>query len=296
MVSSARVSKWNARIDSVLHRTITALAATVWLSAVLFALYIVLFYLNTYMAGDLARWNQGRSELYVADAPVATAGIGLHFLSGAVILLLGSIQLIERFRNRFPQVHRWIGRVYIVASLITAIGGLVYIFLHGTVGGTVMDIGFTLYGILMFAAAIETLRHARAGRMREHRAWALRLYVLAIGSWLYRMEYGVWFLFTGGVGSTENLNGPFDQVMAFFFYLPNLAILELILRLPDYHGGGPVVLKRARTTGSLTVGLTHSTTVKAVAAAGLLAVTGMVVLMTLAFVFEVWGPAIWGGQ
>ena len=135
-----------------------------------------------------------------------------------------------------------------------------------------MNIGFFLYGLLMAVAAVETVRHARAKRLDVHRAWALRLYVLAIGSWLYRMEYGFWFLFTGGVGSTPNLTGPFDQVMAFFFYLAPLVILEFVLR------------SRYRPS---------SIAMKAIASSALLLATILLLLMTLIFVFEVWGPAIW---
>jgi len=52
-----------------------------------------------------------------------------------------------------------------------------------------MDVGFILYGFLMIVAAVETIRHAKSKRFERHRVWALRLYLLVIASWLYRMEY-----------------------------------------------------------------------------------------------------------
>jgi uncharacterized membrane protein len=266
-------TKWGARINTLLRRSTTALVATVWLSAILFGLYILLFYLDAYWAGELTRWNDEASEFYAADTPLATTGIGLHFLGGALILFLGSIQLIERIRTRYLAIHRWIGRVYVLLSLLTAIGGLTFILLHGTIGGPVMDIGFALYGVLMAWAAVETIRHARSGRVERHRSWALRLYVLALASWLYRMEYGFWFLFTDGLGSTPTLTGPFDQLMAFFFYLPNLLVLELFLRARKF---------------------TSSPVAKTLAALVLLLITGLLLLMTFGFVAEVWGPKIWG--
>ena len=42
-------------------------------------------------------------------------------------------------------------------------------------GGTVMEIGLGLYGLLMFIAAEEIWRHAIGGKMDLHQAWALRL-------------------------------------------------------------------------------------------------------------------------
>ena len=229
-MTSTQYAKWDARLETLLRWLASTFAVLVWSSAIFFGLYIVLLYIGAYFVGDLAGWNHGASELYVQGMPLATGGIGIHFLAGAMLLLLGSVQLIERVRNRHIGFHRMVGRFYVVASVLTAIGGIIFIVLHGTIGGPVMNIGFFLYGLLMAVAALETVRHARAKRIEVHRAWALRLYVLAIGSWLYRMEYGFWFLFTGGLGSTPNLTGPFDQVMAFFFYLAPLVILEFVLR------------------------------------------------------------------
>ncbi len=133
-------------------------------------------------------------KIYEKGATASTAGMGLHFATGGIILLLGSIQLIKGIQVRYPLVHRWLGRIYLVASVFAAIGGLLFIVLKGTIGGRVMNIGFSLYGILMLLAAIATFRHALAGRVAQHRAWAIRLYALAIGSWLYRMDYGFWLL------------------------------------------------------------------------------------------------------
>ena len=91
------------------------------------------------LAVEIAHWNNGASELYVADLATATAGMGAHFVGGSILLFLGSVQLIQRLRLRDPAVHRWLGRVYVGASGITAVGGLTFILLNGTIGGPVMS-------------------------------------------------------------------------------------------------------------------------------------------------------------
>jgi hypothetical protein len=63
---------------------------------------------------------------------------------------------------------------------------------------------------LMVLAALETVRHARQRCFDEHRAWAIRLFALTIGSWLYRMDYGFWWLITHGAGHTRSFDGAFD--------------------------------------------------------------------------------------
>jgi len=263
MDASSRFLKWNIQL----------LAGIVWLSAFIFGLYILAFYFIALLQGNTAQWNNILPGLYDAQTKTATWSIGIHFAGGGLILILGCIQLIDRFRKKHPSVHRWIGRVYILASLATALGGLAFIFLKGTIGGTVMDIGFTGYGVLMFYAAVQTIRHARSRRFDQHRAWALRLFALAIGSWLYRMDYGFWMLTMDGWGHSNNFQGPFDHFMSFWFYLPNLLVAEIIIRRQNW----------------LTTPIS-----KWMASGGLFLCIAFFILATFFFTKHYWGPAIVG--
>lgn len=255
----------------VLRWACVALIGTVWVSATLFGLYILAFYAGALAQGDMERWNDVLPRLYEPGTPAATAGIGLHFAAGGIILVLGCIQLISTLRARYPVFHRWIGRLYLAASLLAGIGGLTFIAIKGTIGGTVMDIGFTLYGVLTILAALQTYRYARARRLETHRAWALRLFALAIGSWLYRMDYGFWLLLADGAGHTHDFRGPFDLLMAFGFFVPNLLIAEVFIRA------------RRRTA---------SPSLRLMAAGVLAAATGFLLLGTYFFTMFLWGPAI----
>ena len=247
------------------------LATTVWVSAGLFGLYILTFYASALYAGNLARWNQVLPRLYEPGTTTATSGIGLHFAAGGIILVLGSIQLLDSVRVRFPALHRWLGRLYVLSCLLAAVGGLAFIAIKGTIGGVAMNIGFALYGILMFVSAIQTYRSAVARNIDKHRLWSLRLYALAIGSWLYRMDYGFWILLTNGLGHTRSFSGPFDSVMAFFFYIPNLLVVEAFVRASQYKAS-PIL----RLSASVV----------------LLLATGFLGLGTYYFTLYYWGPAI----
>lgn len=259
--ASAIALRWSA----------TALVATVWISATLFGLYILAFYAGALAEGEMAAWNRVLPGLHDPERPAATLGIGLHFFAGGVILALGCIQLMSGVRDRWPALHRWTGRVYVTAALLAGLGGLTFIVIKGTIGGPVMDVGFGLYGVLTVLAAVQTIRHARAGRMGVHRAWALRLFALAIGSWLYRMDYGFWLMLTDGVGHTRDFRGPFDVVMSFWFFVPNLMVAEAFIRA-----------RRVTASPALRV-----------AAAGVMAgATGFLLLGTYYFTKFYWGPAI----
>ena len=167
--------------------------------------------------------------LFTAHAPTNIA-IFSHMVLGALATLLVPLQLIRPLRQRLPHLHRWSGRLVTLAAGITALGGLAFIGLHGTIGGAAMDTGFALYGGLMLLASWQTYRHARARRITQHHAWALRLFWLVLGSLLYRVHYGLWYLATDGLWSTPEFTGAFDLVQNFAFYLPYLFAVEIYLR------------------------------------------------------------------
>lgn len=249
------------------------LMCVVWASSAMFGLYILAFYGRALTTSQGDRWNTVLPGLHVAQEPAGNAAMGLHFAAGGVILLLGCVQLLQGLRTRWPVVHRAVGRVYVVAAILAGIAGLFFILARGTIGGIVMDIGFGLYGVLMVLAAVQAFRHARARRIEAHRAWALRLFALAIGSWLYRMDYGIWMLLANGAGHLQDFSGPFDRVMAFFFYLPNLLVVEVYLRARA--GAGNALLRWS-------------------ASAAMTASAGLFAVGTYYFTLYYWWPGITG--
>jgi uncharacterized membrane protein len=166
-----------------------------------------------------------------SDNPIANLSIFGHMATGAAITALVPLQLVPSLRLRLPALHRWSGRLIILAAVVTAVGGLVYIPLRGTIGGVPMNIGFSLYGALVLITALQTIRYARARRIADHNAWALRFFWLALGSWFYRVHYGLWYLATDGLWSNPQFTGGFDLVQSFAFFLPYLIGIEVYLRI-----------------------------------------------------------------
>jgi len=272
--ATAAVAHPARRADIALRWSARLLVVVSWIGGAIFAAYIVAFFGGMALGGAAGRWNESLPGLFDPVTPIAVGAIGAHFIAGSVLLLLGPVQLIGAVRRRLPALHRWLGRVYVISAGLAGLGGLVFIAVRGTVGGTVMDIGFGLYGVLMVLCAWMAFVRARAGRFDAHRAWAIRLFALTVGSWLYRMEYGSWFLLTGGVGVGRDFSGAFDMVMAFLFFLPNLLVAEFFIRA------------RQGQRGSLaTLG----------ASAALLAASGLVAVVTFVFTRGAWGQRMASG-
>ncbi len=174
------------------------------------------------------------SRLHHAGQWWSNLAIYGHMVSGGLLTILVPLQLIGSLRQRFPIFHRCMGYTLAVLAVVTGVGGLFYILWQGTIGGWVMNIGFGLYGLLILVAAIYTVKLARH-RDPGHREWALRLVVLALGSWLYRVHYGIWYLLTDGMYSEPDFSGAFDIIQTFAFYLPYLLLLEIWMRSrPSY--------------------------------------------------------------
>lgn len=139
--------------------------------------------------------------------------------------------MIDVIRIKWPKLHRSLGKIYLLSCFLTSLGGLGFIFVKGTIGGLLMDLGFSIYGVTMLVCTFMTYQKAREKNFIAHRQWALRLFSLAIASWLYRMDYGLWELLANLKGHTDDYRGSFDTLMNFFFFIPNLILIECYIRI-----------------------------------------------------------------
>lgn len=170
------------------------------------------------------------SRLHHSGAFWSNISIYGHMVSGGVLTVLTPLQLVPQIRAYVPRLHKSLGYTIAILALATATGGLYYMARNGTIGGLPMTLGFSAYGVLVGIAAVQTIRYARA-RHPRHGEWAFRLVVLALGSWIYRLHYSVWYSVTGGLYSRPDFSGAFDIAQTVLFYVPYLLALEIWLRL-----------------------------------------------------------------
>ncbi|MEM1075356.1 MAG: DUF2306 domain-containing protein [Pseudomonadota bacterium] len=173
--------------------------------------------------------EQASSRLFQDGAGLSNLSIYAHMVTGGIITVFTPFQLLAVVRKKWPRLHRMSGYVVAGTALVTGIAGLMYILLQGTVGGPLMSFAFALYGALMVLCACQTVVLARA-RHPDHRLWAERLVILALASWFYRVHYGLWFSTVGGIGVEPDFSGWFDRIQVFAFYVPYLAVHEIIWR------------------------------------------------------------------
>lgn len=222
--SPARRTDWLGRSATFCYLAIAA-------GQLLFIAFILLFYYPATLTGNFAAWNEKPLITgFVAGDAAGNLFFAAHVLMAAVITLGGLIQLIPAVRNRWPALHRWNGRLYLLCALALAFGGLWLTWVRGTwlaLGGA---IGITLDAALIIGFAVMAFAAARARRIAQHRRWAIRLFAVASAVWFMRVGYMVWGLATGGAGIGKAMDGPFDLFLAFANSLIPLAVAEIYLR------------------------------------------------------------------
>ncbi|MEP2640108.1 DUF2306 domain-containing protein [Roseobacter sp.] len=169
----------------------------------------------------------GISPFFATDLPYTTFIMFFHMITGGLMLVLATLQVVGPLRRRYRRFHRWSGRVTVGLGVVTATGALIYVARHGTTGGAFMNASSTLYGVMMLVAAVQTLRTGQRRAWLDHRRWGMRLTVLALASWLYRLHYTIWHAVFGDLWVTPDMRGPFDVFQAWGFFLGYAAMLEI---------------------------------------------------------------------
>lgn len=217
-----------------------AFAASFWFVTMvigqwIFASYLLLFYGATAARGDLHLWKEKLTHGYVAGDFVGNAAVAAHLLFAVIIMVAGPLQLVPQIRARFPQFHRWNGRVYLLAVVAASIAGLYMLFVHGTVGGTVLMIAQSLDAVLILAFAGFALRAALQRDFTTHRRWALRLFMVVSAVWFFRVGLMLWLVIQQKpVGfDPTTFTGPFVSFIAFAQYLIPLLVLECYFRVQN---------------------------------------------------------------
>ncbi len=197
----------------------------------IFVVYVLAYYGPLILRGGMQALGQTNLPGgFVAGDTIGNVAVVAHLFLAVIIIGGGPLQLIPRIRSSFPAFHHWLGRVYMLTVFTTSIAGLYMVWTRGIVGGMVMKVAITTDAVLIITFGATALYYAIARNIRNHRRWALRLFIVASGVWFYRIGLMGWVFSTGGAGiDFETFSGPFLSFWAFGQYLLPLAVLECYL-------------------------------------------------------------------
>ncbi len=119
---------------------------------------------------DTNHYNPGFYEFPVT--------ISLHVGLGGVFLGLALLQMSSRMRGAFPRVHRVLGRVTVIAGVVSGVTAVFAIVLF-PFSGSGMVFFVAPFAIYFAVALVRGFVSARQRRFVEHRRWMIRAFALA---------------------------------------------------------------------------------------------------------------------
>lgn len=166
-------------------------------------------------------------QLRLAGAPAFHARFdtmpmftSMHVIGGAIVLLVGGLQFLPDIRRGRPEIHRWLGRLYLSFVLIGGVGGLVMA--PYSEGGLVAHFGFGTLAVLWLMSGWLAYAAIRRGDVQTHRIWMMRNFAMAFGAVTLRIYMGLFAL--AGVPFSE-----FYPVVSWISWVLNLVFVEWYL-------------------------------------------------------------------
>jgi uncharacterized membrane protein len=116
----------------------------------------------------------------------------IHILPAMLFMVLGPLQFVRDLRSRYPQVHRWSGRIFLAASAVMGVGGLKLAF-GKTIGGLDEKAAIVLFGTFFLISLAKALWHALRREFAQHREWMIRGYAIGLAVASIRPIVGTFF-------------------------------------------------------------------------------------------------------
>jgi uncharacterized membrane protein len=152
----------------------------------------------------------------IAQVPVQAL---THMLIAPIALVLGPFQFFAGLRAKYPQAHRWSGRVYVTACLVAGTGGLATS--PYASGGPVAGLGFGILAVLWIGTTLGAWRAAVQRRFALHRLLMRFSYAMTFGAVTLRLQIPLGFAL--GYPSYSAMS----VWLAYTSWIPNVIVVAL---------------------------------------------------------------------
>jgi uncharacterized membrane protein len=116
----------------------------------------------------------------------------VHVIVGGLPLLLGWTQFIPKLRTKYPKVHRFIGKIYVVTFLTTTLTGF-FISFYAT-GGLIPAFGFGTVALIAFYTTLKAYLDIRKGDVVNHQKMMMYSYACCFAAVTFRLWQTLLFL------------------------------------------------------------------------------------------------------
>lgn len=145
-----------------------------------------------------------------------------HIAGGIGAMLIGPWQFSARLRARNLELHRWLGRFYLIEVALGSLAGLAMSLVSEQ--GLPTHLGFGFLAALWFVTGLQAYRMILQGNIAAHRQWMIRNFALTLAAvtlrnWLPLML----FVFHWSFRSSY-------ITVSWLCWIPNLLVAECLVR------------------------------------------------------------------
>jgi len=144
-----------------------------------------------------------------------------HIVLGGLALLIGWTQFSHYIRTNKIELHRTIGKVYILSVLISGPCGI-FVAQFAT-GGITNVIGFSLSGILWIACTILAYTSIRKGQIASHYRFMMYSYSLCFSAVTLRFWLAILTAILGGFNEAY-------LIVGWLSWIPNLIVAYFLIQ------------------------------------------------------------------
>jgi Predicted membrane protein (DUF2306) len=152
----------------------------------------------------------------IAQVPIQAL---MHMLIAPVALFIGPFQFFPGLRAKYPQAHRWSGRVYVAACVVAGTGGLATS--PYASGGPVAGFGFGTLAVLWVGTTLGAWRAAVQRQFALHRLLMRLSYAMTFGAVTLRLQIPI------GLALGYPTYSAMSVWLAYTSWIPNVIVVAL---------------------------------------------------------------------
>ena len=157
----------------------------------------------------------------ILNSPIWNAGFYGHIVFGGLALLVGWMQFSKKLRLKRVQLHRNIGKFYVVTVLISGVCAL-FIGFFAT-GGIITSMGFISLGLVWLTTTIAAYFTIRKGNVLLHQ----KLMIFSYAACFAAVTLRIWLpVLIAVLGEFELAY----KIVAWLCWVPNIFVAALIVR------------------------------------------------------------------
>jgi hypothetical protein len=190
--------------------------AVIALLAILIGLYPAIYFIKDRKFGLLS----SKSNELLANT-IWNTGFYTHIILGGIALLIGWLQFNTKLRLNNISLHRTIGKIYIVAVLLSSMAGIGIGFF--ATGGWITSTGFIGLGITWFSTTLLAYLTIRNMQVEQHRRLMIYSYAACFAAVTLRIWLPLLIMLFGDFIIAY-------KIVAWLCWVPNLLVAYLIVR------------------------------------------------------------------